>query len=607
MGILGQNAVAPGINSIIYLLMTTIPEESALTLESSLDRPIETWAREFAEGAMMEIYQTTISTSFAGLTFGDLSLRWYQNTGSLIFALGLKDPKIVDKDVDVDGVKIIFNPYEYVLDGGEIAYAFVRTAKLADEIRTSEGVEIDGSVPDIIPISKVSSQSSNISIPEVDSTTILSSSAKFEEPMNGSMSDATEGSSAKKISIQVPTRKVENLETNSALSYAMFSGSGNVESVLGPGQFDASSELPATVKDHVVICDYDPDEYPPNLSFFIAPIRVKGSAPVVILSPVKPSHDEWKKLSAYGNVYHVRGKPLSRADLKKARVSKASQVVLLSNERSSSIDGADADASTILSILNIETLTSESKRKPPFLTFEVSRPESLKLIGDGDDYYNHQLHGQSLIPAFVAGHIFRPSIFQSVLVQAYYQPHLLHILRHFIFNLSSAAVKRSISQSEQRLEKRESQARRKFKFFGGSPREDRPHIDVDKPLPESNLPKPHGDVYKVAVPMSLKGSKYSSLVKYLLEKEGALAFALYRAYTNTNQEEAISKRLSGLQGLASEIRRRMTGEKDDDDDDDEEEKAVRYAVLNPRPDTRLKAFDYVFVFASKVPTFGART
>ena len=112
--------------------------------------------------------------------------------------------------------------------------------------------------------------------------------------------------------------------------------------------------------------------------------------------------------------------------------------------------------------------------------------QNIKLLGSNDEAYaNLDLNGQTLMPAFVGGHAFSLSMLQTLLVQTYYNPHLLVILKTLIFNYKAS----NYSEHDQ---------------------------------------SGHSHLYKACVPSVFHSKRYSQLFLYLLRDESALCIALYR-------------------------------------------------------------------------------
>ncbi|KAJ1562365.1 hypothetical protein HK096_010810, partial [Nowakowskiella sp. JEL0078] len=357
------NTVSPGFSSLAYLLMTTIPEDSFTSLEKTLTSKIapEQWALDYVEGAMMEVYETELSTTFQGITFRELCIRWYQATGTLIFALGIDesegdDTKTLNSTEEEDKITIVYNPYEYILQGNEIAFVVARTPKKAKHIETGKGVNLKSDLPPLFP-TNLASELINLLPPVLklngDQVNEVKASGSLLLNIKTTVNPVDKDDEFKPPS-RFPADEVRNeSKGDPAVVSALFAGSGHPEVVLGPGPLDASTDLPE-VDDHILLCDFA-NAFPQNLVYFVAPIRHKVNKPIVILSPSKPTRLEWERLSAFYNVYHVCGSPLHRHSLVKARVGTASAVVILSNAKTNN-ENTDADASTILSLLNIETI-----------------------------------------------------------------------------------------------------------------------------------------------------------------------------------------------------------------------------------------------------------
>lgn len=147
------------------------------------------------------------------------------------------------------------------------------------------------------------------------------------------------------------------------------------------------SQLPDHVAKHILVCDYSPS-FPVGLEYFIAPLRsahlqtsgVQAEIawpPIVILSPEAPSEQQRRVLAKFDDIYVLQGTPLSRKDLRRAGVQRCRKAVVLANtEKEKDHQQRTADASSLLVVLNIESLTQQ---EDVFIATEFIHAENMKV------------------------------------------------------------------------------------------------------------------------------------------------------------------------------------------------------------------------------------
>lgn len=196
--------------------------------------------------------------------------------------------------------------------------------------------------------------------------------------------------------------------------------------------FIMGKTLPASITNHILYCSLS-EIFPPNLAYFIAPIRQKDALiPIVILCECPPVDEEWILISGYNHVYYISGTPLLRKDLRKAMVEKSSRTIVFTNPDQDNVSDRSADAPSLLSLLNIQAMSIASTN---FVMVEFIHSQNMKLIGDSRPLRSRsasdvtELQIENIIPAFIGGHLFTQTMFHSILCQAYYEDNLLIVLK----------------------------------------------------------------------------------------------------------------------------------------------------------------------------------
>ncbi|KAJ2796385.1 hypothetical protein H4R21_004737, partial [Coemansia helicoidea] len=201
---------------------------------------------------------------------------------------------------------------------------------------------------------------------------------------------------------------------------------GRAGAARGPRRGDG---VPAALAGHIVVCDSS-SGFPRSAALLVRALKAafdSAELPVVILSPGTPGCQY--QLDALGHVYHVRGTPLSLADLRRANIQAAQRAIVLGGTPRRAGDAGDSPA--ILTNMNIQQLCG-----PEFyVTTELGDMESIR-------YLDHtQLLGSPLLKrTFMGGHIFAPSLLDTSLCQSYFSSHVLDVLRQLTFSRPPATA-----------------------------------------------------------------------------------------------------------------------------------------------------------------------
>ena len=188
-----------------------------------------------------------------------------------------------------------------------------------------------------------------------------------------------------------------------------------------------SSEL---LEHHVIICGVNP-----NIKHLILPLRTKGRTkhfPILIIDKNEHiSTDIWKEIQYYPDIYYMQGNPIKSEDLKKAGVSKAQAVVILSKytQDNELLEMMDAN-----SIFIYKAIKNESND-----TLIIADLISSKAIGFistlGDEHMD--IFGYWLNEAFASGELYISSMLDTIICQAFYNPYILNIISQLMLGESS--------------------------------------------------------------------------------------------------------------------------------------------------------------------------
>jgi hypothetical protein len=229
-----------------------------------------------------------------------------------------------------------------------------------------------------------------------------------------------------------------------------------------------------------------------NLYHFVLPMRSKHLEriqKIIILTPSPPSFAAWSKLSYFKELYYCQGSALELEDLDRVSIKTASRVVVFAKEYDESDGSLEAlvDADTIFSYRVITKANEDiqivcelvAQSNISFLSEEISSNEVF------EDHY--------LSPPFAAGHVYTASMLDTLICQAYYNPHIITILRQIVAGEDVPTAK---------------QFNRKMKHVLGE-------------VNDSHL-------FQIEVPKKFYNKPYGDVVTYLITKQHMVPLALRR-------------------------------------------------------------------------------
>jgi len=340
-------------------------------------------------------------------------------------------------------------------------------------------------------------------------------------------------------------------------------------------RYKLGDELPKAVRDHVIIADYS-GEFPSDLEYFVGPFREretklgKRSTPIVFLCGKPPARDAWESLMPFGNVYHVLGSPLSRTDLLKCNLNTCKRFVVLDDPAMPPADRT-SDSKTLLSILNVEALDTN---KDIFIQGCFLHNENLKLIGDTNITASVERYGQIVSPSFVSGHVFLGTMLDAWIVQTYYDRHMDKVMRALIFGSDYVLTGRApTSEDDVGDQSLLTQSKGYESMFDDTVHDRFWHhatSDSDIQAPDK-LSKVSSFVYRVAVPERYIGKTFGQVYADLTRRYNAIPIALYcKVFVPRDNSE-------------------------------NEMSPIRYSILNPRRQRKIREDDRVFVLSNGKP------
>lgn len=184
---------------------------------------------------------------------------------------------------------------------------------------------------------------------------------------------------------------------------------------------------------HILVCTGDFG----NLTSFVAPLRaphLTEHAAIIVLHPNPPSSMHWNKTLLFDHVYYIQGSPFESNDLIRAGIMTARSVVLFSmmgiagsDELSKSHSGASggaaaADPMYICMYRLVRTLNPDLE-----IVCEIASQGNVPFLansGNADEAFT--------CGPFAAGHVFTPATLDILLVQCYFNHHIISALTHLL-------------------------------------------------------------------------------------------------------------------------------------------------------------------------------
>ncbi|KAJ3221288.1 hypothetical protein HK099_003615 [Clydaea vesicula] len=601
LGILSQNALAPGFINLITMLTTSFKEESKKEFLYK-DPKANEWLEDYTSGLTHEIYTVRLSIKYRGQLFQNLASYIYQKYNTVLLG-------ICHNSNDSYELQISLNPINYVVEGDELTYLITSEKFLADEIANGEtfcgeSFITDFNFKDILSLSDLeecdiaddlNTDDVTIDIPhDTEETPLLEnfSSAEKEfvkdatdemiysenvermrQNISGAMKKCHDDSKFDLVyrGPKIKAGDVTLNKTGEPASLKFLSNLTQDSTFYNPENIQF---LPENVKDHVLISTETNTD---SVKYFVAVFRHKDpNTPIVLLSTEKPgdglceenddnsfSNQSWKYFETYSNIYHVSGTPLKRKDLIAAKVENISSAIILCDPFIYESGNLLAEAAALHSLLSIE----EMSPKDVFISIEFVHEENMKIIGKDDfDTGPRQStlenFGAIATPSFIGGA-------EPFHTDAKVQGSPSHSPSH-TRNSSFTEVNKLDSQKfsdhgniyQIELPKKFKEKILKIeKINATKTKKDQLKFKLERPKKTNFLQKffPNNQKKKHEHTKSLKNLRYIELFQFLLTKN-CLSLALYRQSKGAGVSQ-------------------------------------RYVVLNPKSDTELRSDDKIFVLS----------
>ncbi|ETM39718.1 hypothetical protein L914_14153 [Phytophthora nicotianae] len=534
MGSLAQNSVSNGISTMLSNLGSSLSVDTSETTEESStplltvigkdksmgpdilttdvaekDLSDRSWIKEYYAGAAKEMYLIHLSKRYAGLTFSQAASRVFRETSGTVLLIGVEVMFSNDESSfhSNSEPRVLLNPGESLLMTEWIqCYCIaddldqVFNYKICPEEVSLEEMRRPGSTSTFMnpegdvfqPILSADHSDDDLPCDELRSLTAYTA---YMTPNYDSMKNRSPLATSRTGSL-VLDRSLESIALNFKNSNRNIT-SGNpydnpqLHAALHSKDASLDSEASKTLHtppldillhpNHIVICSFLGEDSLESLQWLILPLRspyAVNHPPITILDSAKPSQILMRTLSAFKNVYYVRGSPLVYSDLQRAGAKAAAAVVVLGKraknsiiaesaldaELESSIADAEAIFATMLvelkmdfsKIFTVTELANEVNSKFMGMPFQLNQLHHI-ISGNGsgkvsiaaeisgmevfklwDQILQHEAPEQKSekeifgLPLYMSGRILHPELCENMVVQTYFNPSIHKIVRQLV-------------------------------------------------------------------------------------------------------------------------------------------------------------------------------
>jgi hypothetical protein len=400
--------------------------------------------REYQKGCDWEIYTTPLAKVFEGAKFSELSYALYEKVGVVLFALQITDAKVEGAS------KLLLNPANFIIPSQELFLieAFVIAQNKASSDLSFSTAKLDAAQQAIRNIEagfhQLQRVNRNISTlgglrktqRDVDSSKLEALRNRMNgtgnaspEPSGGSPGEvkiapeAVKSASSRWKSLKrknLVAKKVESFSYQEILhqledqhmkrEYYLRSTPADFNSCVV--RTNVIEEIPF-INNHVIIIGKGLN----NLLDLVRPLRAKFLGLlryIVIISPEDIPHDVWTKISLFDAILVVRGSPLEEANLRRAGIFRAAQVVVLAdgNDQARAAGaGLEAlvDSDAIFSYQLVKRMNPETQ-----IVVEIVNTSNISYLETDS---STTVENYKFSPQFAAGNLFTTSLLDSIVCQ----------------------------------------------------------------------------------------------------------------------------------------------------------------------------------------------
>jgi len=455
MGVIAKAVMFPGANTLIMNLLTSFADDKDFgslakqhqqhDIETLDDDEDSDWLGEYQRGCDWEIYTTELSTAFEGTSFASLSEVLYQKIGIVLFALEIEDLK-------KDTRRLLLNPADYVIpakgDGFKVEAFVIAKNKAQSDLTFAKGNHdsILGSGINFSHLSVLATglaqrmsvnQSNRVHVAGFGGTGFSDLTGEERQEFREKQAwqillHRHESAEITSESRQEETQKLED----KMLRENYFIRDTHMDVGDAIIRTSVSEEMPF-VDSHIIIIG----KALSNLYDLIRPLRAKHMGDlkhIIIVYPGDFPPAVWQRIRIFESVWIIRGSALEEADIRRAGIFKAKQVVVLADNSSAvsgetavtsgSAAGLDAlvDADAIFCYQCVRKMNEQAH-----VVVEIVRHTNVGYL-DPESGLNSSDIDYKFTPQFASGALFATSLLDTLVCQAFYNTKIIDVINRLI-------------------------------------------------------------------------------------------------------------------------------------------------------------------------------
>ena len=406
--LLGKSCQCQGINTIIAMLITSKKPDVQMKDMYKFDA----WMNEYLLGLENEIYCIKIKCELLfNLNFNDLVKIIYELTKFIL----------IGTDVIHQELKpfVCLNPYNYRFSPFDHLIYLIASRQPNEE-------EINDLLEEYLEKNKIGVIENNIELVKIKRLkksywANLDRNFKPKEDLKDDTNNIL-------IDTEDNSNEIDNDLINNNQENFILSNYHTFISTIRPRMRKESEIFDFDILDkHVIICGMSP-----NIKNLILPLRTRDKMnhfPILIIN--KEEHipqDIWNDIHYFPHIYYMQGDPIKNEDLKKARISKAKSVVILSNYN---LYDSIIDAESIFIFKAIKKETNNT-----LIIADLISSKSIEYLSDITEQEIEDT-GYWLYKSFSAGEIYISSMLDTLICQAFYNPYILNIISQLMLGESA--------------------------------------------------------------------------------------------------------------------------------------------------------------------------
>jgi hypothetical protein len=391
--------------------------------------------REYQKGCDWEIYTTPLAKVFEGAKFCELSYALYEKVGVVLFALQITDAAVGGAS------KLLLNPATFVIPSqndfiieafviaqnkasSDLSFANTRTDAAQQALRNIEagfqtaGRNISSSFEKLrkgtrdVEGAKLEAFRATLNAKAAaDAAASKTSSTRAKNRWKSLKRSALVAKKVESFSYREILHQLEDLHMKK--EYYLREKAADIQQCIV--KTNVIEEVPF-INHHVIIIGKGLG----NLFDLIRPLRARYLGTlryIVIITPEEIPHDVWSKISHFDAILVVRGSPLEEANLRRAGIFRATQVVVLAGgEVDAGANGgvgmeALVDSDAIFSYQLVKRMNPETQ-----IVTEIVNTSNISYL---DTDSSSKFDNYKFSTQFAAGNLFTTSLLDSLVCQVF--------------------------------------------------------------------------------------------------------------------------------------------------------------------------------------------